>query len=125
MAVELALQLRIDQRDRGRAAGRGRLHREHRRPRAAQILVRGIDDDVGVCGVVDRRDLAVPDADRIVDDLDDGRQAIGGAGRGRQQMVARGIVERVVAADDAVERRLVLDRGRDDDALHAAVEIGL
>ena len=36
-----------------------------------------------------------------------------------------GIVELVVDADDDVERGVVLDRRRDDDALHAAVEIAL
>ena len=39
--------------------------------------------------------------------------------------VTRGIVETVVDADDDVERRVVLDRRRDDDPLHAAVEIAL
>ena len=89
VAVQLALQLRIDQRDRGGAAGRRRLQRQHRRACPAQILVRRIDDDVGVGRIVDGRDLAVADADRLVDDLDHRRQAVGGAGGRGQQPVPR------------------------------------
>ncbi len=125
MAVQLALELGIDQRDRGGAAGRGRLQRQHGRARAAQILVRRIDDDVGVGRIVDGGDLAVADADRLVHHLDHRREAVGGAGGRGQQPVPRGIVEMVVDADDDVERAVVLDRRGDDDALHAAVEIAL
>ena len=105
MAVQPALQLGIDQRDRRRAAGRRRLQRQHRRARAAQILVRRVDHDIGVGRVVDRRDLAVADADRLVHDLDHRREAVGGAGRRRQQPVLARVVAIVIDADDDVERR--------------------
>ena len=81
--------------------------------------------DIGVGGIVDGRDLAVPDADGLVDDLDHGGEAVGRAGGCRQQPMAGGIVESCVDADDDVQRALVLDRRRDDDPLHAALEIDL
>ena len=93
VAVQAALELGVDQRDGGGAAGRGRLQRQHRRAGAAQILVRGIDDDIGVGRVVDRGDLAVPDADGLVDHLHHRRQTVGGAGRGGQQPMTRRLVE--------------------------------
>ena len=76
-------------------------------------------------GIVDGRDLPVPDADRLVNHLHHRREAVGGAGGRGQQPVPRRVVELVVDADDDVERGCVLDRRRDDDALHAAIEIGL
>ena len=125
VAVQLALELRIDQRDGGGASGRRRLHRQHRRSCAAEILVRGIDDDVGIGRIVDRRDLPVTDSNRFVDDLDDRRQTVRRAGCRRQQPMPGGIVEVVVDADHDVERRLILDGRRNDHAFDAAVEIGL
>src|SRR3546814_10547545 len=50
--------------------------------------------------VVDRRDHPVPDADSFVDDLDDGRQAVGGAGGGGNQMMCLGIVEMIVRSEE-------------------------
>src|SRR3546814_13816286 len=73
--------------------------------------------------VVDRRDHPVPDADSFVDDLDDGRQAVGGAGGGGNQMMCLGIVEMIVHAHDDVEGVLFHGR-RDDDLRNARFEIG-
>ena len=123
--IELALQLRINQRDSGGAAGRRRLERQHGGAGAPQILVRGIDDDVGVSWCVDRRDLAVANADRLLHYLDDWCQAVSRARRSCQQAMARGIVQAVIHADDHIECALIFHRRRDDDALHAAIEIGL
>ncbi len=39
----------------------------HRRTRAAQILVRRVDHDIGVGRIMDGGDLAMLDADRLVD----------------------------------------------------------
>ena len=123
MAVQLALQFGIDQRDRGGTSRRGRRQRQHRRPRAPQILVRRIDHHVGVGRIMDRGDLAVADADRLVQHLHHGREAVGRAGRcGQQPMFAR-VIAMVVDADDDVERAGFLHRRRDDHPLHAALEI--
>src|SRR3546814_6672737 len=73
--------------------------------------------------VVDRRDHPVPDADSFVDDLDDGRQAVGGAGGGGNQMMCLGIVEMIVHDHDDVEGVLFHGR-RDDDLRNARFEIG-
>ena len=61
----------------------------------------------------------------FVDHLDDGRQAIGRAGCGRQQPMPGRVVEVIVDADDDVERGRILDGGRNDYPLYSAVEIGL
>jgi hypothetical protein len=59
MAVELALELRIDQRDCRGAAGGCRLQRQHRRTSPSQVLVRGVDDDIGIGRIMNRGDLTV------------------------------------------------------------------
>ena len=85
------------------------------RPCAAQVLVRRVDDRLGVREVVERRDRAVADPDPLVEHLDHRRQAVRRA-RGRGDDVVRvGVVAVVVDADDDVQRRAVLDGGGDDD----------
>ena len=80
-AVELALQVRQHQADRLGGAGRGRDHRQRGATRAAQVLVQRIDDAL-VAGVgVDRRHVAALDAERLVEDVDRRRQAVGRARR--------------------------------------------
>ncbi len=93
MAVQLALQLGIDDRYRGRTAGRRGLQRQHGRAGAPQILVRRVDHHIGVGRGVDGGDLAVPDAELLVHDLHHGRETIRRA-RGRRQQI-----------DDAADRR--------------------
>ena len=88
-------------------------------------LVRRVDDDVGVGRVVDRGDLTVADADRLVHDLHHRREAIGGAGRRGQQPVPGGLIAIVVDADDDIERRLILHRRGDDHPADAALEIAV
>ena len=124
-AVEPALELGEDQADRGRRAGRGRDQRQARRAGAAQVLVRRVDDRLGVRQVVQRRDRPVADADALVDDLDDRRQAVRGAGRRGDDVVPRRVVAVVVDADDDVQRAVVLDGRGDDDLAHAALEVRL
>ena len=58
--------------------------------------------------------------------LHDGREAVGGAGcRGQQPMLAPGRRDRSLTPTTMFRALLVLDRRRDDDPLHAAVEIAL
>ena len=75
-----------------------------RRPRAAQILVRRVEDRLGVGHVVDRRDHPMPDADAFVDDLHHRREAVGGAGRGGEQVMFVRLVEVIVHAHHDVQR---------------------
>ena len=67
--------------------------------------MRRIDHDIGVGRVVNGGDLAVPDADRLVQHLHHRRETVGGARRGREQPMLPGLIEVVVDADDDVERR--------------------
>eukprot|EP01136_Pigoraptor_vietnamica_P039795 Opistho-1_new@10972 len=125
MAVELALELGVDQRDRGRAAG-GRGRQAHQRAAgAAQVLVRCVHHQVGVGRVVQRGDLAVADADGLVHHLHHGREAVGGAGGGGHDAVARGLVLRVVHTHDDVEHAPHLHRRGHDHTLRAAVQVAL
>ena len=87
--------------------------------------MRRIDDDIGIRRVVNGRDLAVADAERFMHDLNDRREAIGGAGGRRQQPMLARVIAVIIDADHDVERRRILDRRRDDDAAHAAIEIAL
>ncbi|HMT05013.1 MAG TPA: hypothetical protein PKD76_05660 [Solirubrobacterales bacterium] len=57
----------------------GRDHGGACRSGPAEVFVVGIDDDLGVGQVVKGGDRSVPDSDPFMDDLDDGRQAVGGA----------------------------------------------
>ena len=122
-AVEPAVQLRVDQADGRGRAGRRRDQRQGGSPGPAQVLVRRVHDGLRVGHVVDGRDDAVPDADALVDHLDDRGQAVRRAGSGGQQVVLVGPVEVVVDAHDDVERPF-LHRGGDDDLAHAAPEVG-
>ena len=125
VAVQLALQLGVDQRDGGGAAGGRRRQAQHRAARAAQVLVRRVDHQVGVGRVVDGGDLAVADADGLVHHLHHRRQAVGGARRGGDDAVPRRVVEVVVDADHDVQHVAHLHRCGHDHALGAAVEMAL
>src|SRR5450755_1142850 len=74
---------------------------------------------------MDRRDLSVPDSDRLVDNLDDGRQTVRRARCRCQQPMPGGIIELVVDTDHDIERCLILDGSRNDHAFDAPVEVGL
>jgi hypothetical protein len=60
----------------------------------------------------------------LVDDLHDGREAVGRAGRVGQQAMLRGVVEVIVDAHDDVERIAALHGRGHDDLLYALVEVG-
>ena len=112
-AVQLALQFRIDEADRGRGTGGRRNQRHQRGARPPQILVRRVDDRLRVGHVVDRRDDAVPDADLFMDHLHHRSETIGGAGSGGDDVMMARVVEMVVDAHHDIERAL-LDRRGDD-----------
>ena len=78
-----------------------------------------------VAGVgVDRRHEAVVDADGIVQNLGHGRQAVGGAGGGGEQVMFARLVEVVVDPHDDIERAL-FDRRGHDDFFDPLIEVGL
>ena len=123
-AVEPPLQLGKDQADRSRRPRRRRDERERGRPSASQVLVRRVDQRLRVGHVVQRRDGPVPDADALVDHLDDRREAIGRARRGGEHVVPFGVVAVVVDPDHHVER-VPLDGRSDDHLSHARAEVRL
>ncbi len=119
MAVQLAAQLREDFGDRrGRASGRG--NQAHARgPSAAQVLVRLIENALGIGQVMDGGDRTVADAELLMDHLDHRRQAVGGAGcRGDDAMLRR-IEQTIVNAHDYVQCTRLLHRRADHDAFDA------
>ncbi len=85
--------------------------------------MRGVHDDLGVGHVVQGRDRAARDPDPLMDDLDDGRQAVGRAGGGGDQVVTGGLVEVVVDSHHDVEGASILDRGGHDHLPDAALEV--
>ena len=88
-AVQLALELRQHEADGLRGAGRRRDEVDRRGARAAQVLVRPVLQHL-VAGVgVDRRHQAVLDADRVVGDLRERRQAVRRAGGVGDDVVLR------------------------------------
>ena len=93
-------------------------------PRAAQVLVRRVEDGLGVGHVMDRGDHAMLDADAFVNDLHHRGEAVRGAGGGGEQVVLVWFVKVVVHAHHDVERA-GFHRRRDDDFFHAGLEIGV
>ena len=88
-AVELALERRHDQAHAPCRASRGRDHGERRGARAMQVLVQRVDG-VLVAGIgMDRRHVAALDAETLVQDIGDRRQAVGGAGAVRDHRCSR------------------------------------
>ena len=77
--IELALQLRQHLADGARRAGGCRDHRQRRRARPAQVLVRQVEDALIVGVSVHRGHQATLDAEALMQDLSDRRQAVGGA----------------------------------------------
>ncbi len=116
-AVELALQFRQDEADRLGRAGRGRDLRQRGGAGAVEILVHGVERRL-VAGVgVDRRHHALFDADGLVQHGCQRRQAVGGAGRVRDDDVVLGQLVVVDAVDDGQVG--AVGGSRDDDALGA------
>ena len=86
-AVELALELGQDEADGSRRSRRGRDHRQRGGARAPHVLVRLVEDALVVGVGVDRRHEARLDADEVVQDLGDGREAVGRARGVRDDLV--------------------------------------
>ena len=125
VAVQLARELGDDQAERLRGAGGGGDQVQGGRARPAEVLVRRVVE-VLVGGVgVDRRHQAVPDADGLVQDHRDRREAVGRAGGVGDDVVALGVVGVVVDAEDevGVGRLVALGGGGEDDLAGAGVEV--
>ena len=84
--------------------------------------MRRVDHHLRVGDVVDGRDHAVLDADPLVEDFDNWRQAIGGTGRGGPQTVRRRVVQVIIDAHDDVQRT-GLDRRCYDHGFYAGTEV--
>ncbi len=155
-AVQLALELGEDERNRSSAARAGGRQVDQAAARAAQVALLGVGrvhQRLRVGQVVHRGDAAVHNAQLLLDHLrggrgsqraprcaaparvtlavqraqraprpratrlDHGREAVGGAGRGGDDVVRRGVVQRVVHAHDNVEHRIRVLHRRGDDHL--------
>ena len=90
---------------------------------AAEVLVRRVEDDLVIGVAVDRGHDAGGDAEGVVEDLDDGCEAVGGAARVGDDVVFGGVVLIVVDAEDDGDV-LIGGRGGDDDLLDGAAEVG-
>ena len=91
---------------------------------AAEVLVGRVEDDLVVGVAVDSGHDAVGDAEGVVEDLDDGREAVGGAGSVGDDVVLGCVVLVVVDAEDEGDV-LVGGGGGDDDLLDGRAEVGL
>ncbi len=89
VAVELAVQFRQHEADRGGRAGLGRDHAHRRGTRAAQVLVIDVGQHLVVGVRMHRRHQAADHADLVVQRLDQRRQAVGRARRIRDDRVRR------------------------------------
>ena len=121
-AVELALEVGDDERQRLGGAGRGRDDVQAGGAGAARVLV-GHVEDVLVVGVgVDGVHQAALDDPAVVDDLGRRRQAVGGAAGVADDVVLRRVVLVLVDAQDDGDV-LVLGGRADDDLPGARVEM--
>ncbi|MNV60622.1 hypothetical protein D3C71_1530920 [compost metagenome] len=125
MAVQLAAQLGEDL---GNRSGRTRGSRDQTHARGTsttQVLVRLVENALGVGQVVDGGDRAVADAQVLVNYLDHRGQAIGGAGSGGDDTVLRRVEQVLVDAHHHVQRAFLLHRSADHHAFDALVQVGL
>src|SRR5712671_300713 len=122
-AVELALEIGNDQRERNRRAARRRDDVQAGGPGAAGVAVRDVEDPLVVRVAVDRVHQAALDRQQVVDDLGRGGQAVRRARGVADDVVGRGVVLVLVHAEDDRDV-LALGRGTDDDLLRARGEVG-
>ena len=97
------------------------------RRQIALLLVGRVHDGLRVGHVMNRGDGTANDAEVLLHDGDDGREAVGGARRRCDDAILRRVVISVVDTIHDVEHGVggILDRGGDEDALHAAVKVRL
>jgi hypothetical protein len=122
-AVQLAVQLRQHQADRGGGAGLGRDHAHRGRTGAAQVFVHHVRQHLVVGVGVDGGHQAGFQADGVVQRLDQRGQAVGGAGSVRDDGVGR-LQHVLVDAEDDGGVDILAARCRDDDLLGAALQVG-
>src|SRR3989337_447627 len=123
-AVELALEVGDDERQRLGRTGRGGDDVLAGRARPARVLVGHVEDALVVRIGVDRVHQAAPDGPAVVHDLRRRRQAVGGAAGVADDVVALRIVGVLVDAEDD-GHVLLLRRCADDDLLRAGVGVRL
>ncbi len=122
-ALEPAEQVGDDEADRLGGAGRGRHEVDGGAAGAAVVLVRRVEQAL-VAGVgVDRRHHAVADAERLVEHLGHGGQAVGGAGGVGDDVVALGVVVGLEVDAERDGDVGVLGRGGDDHLARAGGEV--
>src|SRR6185312_14161418 len=112
-AVQLAVHRRDDELQGLGGAGGAGDHRESSGAGAAEVLVRCVEDDLIVGVAVDRGHDARLDGERVVDDLDDGREAVRGAGGVRDDVVLRCVV--LVFVDAQNDGEVFVRGGSGDD----------
>src|SRR5438309_4072228 len=123
-AIELAVHRWDDELEGLGGTGAGWNHAESGGAGAAKVLMRRVEDDLVVGVAVDRGHDAGGDAEGVVDDLDDGGEAVGGAARVGDDVVFRRVVLVFVDAEDDGDV-LVCGGGGDDDLLDGRTEVGL
>ena len=121
-AVELALEVGDDERERLGRAGRRRDDVLAGAPGAARVLVRDVEDALVVGVAVDRVHQAALDGHEVVDDLGRRGQAVGRAAGVADDVVGRRVVAVLVDAEDDRDV-LALGRRADDDLLGAGVDV--
>src|SRR5690606_618009 len=125
VTVQFAAQLGEDLGNGGGRAGGGRDQAHAAGAGTAQILVRGVEDALGVGQVMNGGDRTVADAEVLVDHLNHWSKAIGGTGGCGDDAVLRRIEQLLVDAHHYVECAFLLHGRADYDPLHAVIEVGL
>src|SRR5690606_6882193 len=100
VAVELALELREHEGDGLGRTRRGRDDVDRRGARTAQVAVGAVLEVLVARVRVDRGHEATLDAEGLVEDLREGREAVRGARGVRHDVLRRGVVVRVVDTHD-------------------------
>ena len=123
-AVQLAGQLGDDQLEGLGGAGRAGDQVDGGSAGAAKVLVREVEDDLVVGVAVDGGHDSGDDAEGVLQDLGDGREAVGGAARVGDDVVFGRVVLAFVDAEHQGDV-FVGGGGGDDDFLHGRAEMDL
>ena len=122
--VQLAVHLRDDELEGLGGAGGAWDHGKSSGAGTAEILVRGVEDNLVVGVAVDCRHDARRDAEGVVQDVNDRCEAVGGAGGVGDDVVFGGVVFGVVDAQDEGDV-LVGGGSGDNDLFNRFAEVGL